>query len=549
VIGAPGRELGVPVVPTREEDQMSEAGKALVTPRLEVRNISKTFAGRTVLSEASLKVMPGQMHGIVGQNGSGKSTLAKVITGYHSPDPGAEIAVDGSALPVPVRLRDLRGAGIGIVHQDLGLIEDGTVIENVRIAALRGSGPWRRIRWSREAEAASVALDRLGFRRQLRTLVKDLAPADRARVAIARAIQEHQPGHGVLIFDESTRALPTDALEDFYETVRQLLADGTAVVSIGHRLSEILEHCDLVTVLRDGRVAAAGIPTEGVSEGDLAGRMLGHALVHLSFDERRRVAGSRIEIAGLAGGGLQTPLDLELGHGEIVGLTGLPGSGFESIPYLLAGAEPAAGTIVIDGEGRDLSRSSLQDMVDAGVVLVPENRPLEGLALNHTVLENVSLPWLGQRGRPWATGRRWQLEQAGAMIERLGIVPPDPSALVGKLSGGNQQKVLLGKWLAGDTRLLLLHEPTQAVDVKARQDILRAIHDVAEAGTNVLIASTEPEDLVTVCDRVLLFRDGVLDAEIAASFDADQIIGATYSTDAKVKAGVAGDHDPQGETK
>jgi len=526
---------------------MSDADLSAADPRLEVRRASKTFAGRTVLREADLKVMPGQMHGIVGQNGSGKSTLAKVIIGYHSPDPGIEIAVDGEDLAMPVRLRDLRAAGVGIVHQDLGLIESGTVIENVRIAALKGSGPWRRVRWSREAEEARVALDRLGFRRDLRTVVKDLAPADRARVAIARAIQEHEPGHGVLIFDESTRALPADALEDFYETVHQLLADGTAVVSIGHRLGEILEHCDLVTVLRDGRVVAEGIPTEGVSEGDLAARMLGHDLVHLSFVEgRRQVGASRIAIEGLVGGGVERPFDVEVGHGEVLGLTGLPGSGFESVPYLLAGAEPARGTLAIDGHRRDLARSSLRQLVGAGVVLVPENRPLEGLALNHTVVENVSLPWMDRRGKPWATGRRWQLDEVRELIDRLGIVPPDPSELVGKLSGGNQQKVLLGKWLLGDTRLLLLHEPTQAVDVQARQDILRAIHDIAERGASVVIASTEPEDLVTICDRVLHFREGAVSEEIAAPFDAAQIIGATYSTEAKSRPSATFRNDKQG---
>lgn len=517
-------------------------------PRLEVRNVSKTFAGRTVLSGANLRVMPGQMHGLVGQNGSGKSTLAKVITGYHSPDSGASIGVDGRDIPVPVRLRDLHAAGVGIVHQDLGLIEGGTVIENVRIAALKGFGPWRRIRWAREAEEAKSALDRLGFKRSLRTLVTDLAPADRARVAIARAIQEHQPGHGVLIFDESTRALPTEALEEFYATVRQLLDDGTAILSIGHRLGEILEHCDLVTVLRDGRIAAEGIPTEGVSEGELASRMLGHELAHLSFDERRRrVDASRIEIGSLHGEGLAAPIDLDLGHGEVVGVTGLPGSGFESVPYLLAGAEPGTGTIEISGAVFELARSTLADLVAAGIVLVPENRPLEGLALNHTVAENISLPWLDARGRPWATGRQWQLAETVATIERLGILPPDPGELVGKLSGGNQQKVLLGKWLLGGTRLLLLHEPTQAVDVKARQDILRAIHDVAEDGTTVVIASTEPEDLVTVCERVLFFREGEVVQEMA-SFDSDRIIGATYSTAVKPKATAKPNQSEEGDS-
>ncbi len=516
------------------------------TPRLEVRRASKTFAARTVLSNVNLVVMPGQMHGIVGQNGCGKSTLAKVISGYHAPDPGTEVAVDGRALPVPVRLRDLRAAGVGIVHQDLGLIEHATVVENVRIAAFRGSTLLRRIRWHREAEQARAALDRLGFTHSLRTLVKNLPPADRARVAIARAIQSHQPGHGVLLFDESTRALPGEALDDFYATVQQLLDDGTAVVMIGHRLGEILEHCDVVTVLRDGRCVVEGTPAQGVSEAMLARHMLGHELAHLTL-ERRQVGAGRISVTGLAGGDLAEPLDLEIGRGEIVGLTGLPGSGFESVPYLVSGAAPARGAITMpDRTEHDLARCTLQDLVAAGVVLVPENRPVEGLALSHSIAENVSLPWLGARGRPWATGRQWPVQEAVSLIDRLGVVPRDPGALVGRLSGGNQQKVLLGKWLVGDPRLLLVHEPTQGVDVKARQDILRAIHDVAEQGTSVVIASTEPEDLVTICDRVLLFSGGRAVDEVAAPFNADQIIEATYSTDVRASVAVASDHDSRG---
>jgi ribose transport system ATP-binding protein len=521
-----------------------------MTPRLEVRHVSKTFAGRTVLSDAALSVSPGELHGIVGQNGSGKSTLAKVITGYHAPDPGAEVEVDGQKLPVPVSLRDLRASGVGIVHQDLGLIEYGTVIENVRIAALKGRGAFRRVRWGDEGEKARVTLDRLGFRQSLRSLVRDLAPADRARVAIARAIQEHQPGHGALIFDESTRALPADALEDFYATVRQLLDDGTAVITIGHRLGEILEHCDCMTVLRDGRVVAEGISAEGVSEAQLATRMLGHELVRLSFDRgERSSAETAVAIHGLVGDGLAEPIDLELGRGEIVGLTGLPGSGFESVPYLLSGAAEAHGTLAIAHDAWTLQRCSLEALVQAGVVLVPQDRPVEGLAMTRTVAENVSLPWLRARGRPWATGQRWQSEETTAVIDRLGVVPRNPHELVGRLSGGNQQKVLLGKWLMGDTRLLLLHEPTQAVDVQARQDILHAIHDVAAAGTTVVVASTEPEDLVTLCDRVLLFRDGLVVAEIAAPFDADRVIAATYSTDTRRSRAIVGDDHSERATE
>jgi len=524
------------------------AGGRTAPPRLEVRDVAKTFAGRTVISGINLTVRAGEMHGVVGQNGSGKSTLAKVISGYHAPDAGASVRVDGRPMRLPIRPRDLRSAGVSIVYQDLGLIEDATVVENVRIALLRGSPGLRRIRWGREARAAQTALDRLGFDRPLRTLVRDLAPSDRAKVAIGRAIQDHTPGAGLLIFDESTRALPVDALDDFYATVRQLRDDGTAVLMIGHRLSEILEHCDRVTVLRDGRCATEGEPTDGVSESDLAAKMLGHSLAHLAFEARTRTHEAAVEVRGVDGDGLAAPVDLTLRRGEILGVTGLPGSGFEELPYLLGGARQArGGSLTVDGRAIDLSRANLSRVVSAGVVLVPENRPRDGLDLSHSIVDNVSLPWL-RRGRRWATGRGWQLDEAERVIDALGVVPGDPRQLVGRLSGGNQQKVLLGKWLAGRPKLLLLHEPTQAVDVQARQDLLRAIHAVAGRGTTVLLASTEPEDLVTVCDRVVIFRDGAVAAELHEPRDSADIFGAVYSTAAKaqrsasVTARSQGDH-------
>lgn len=517
-------------------------------PRLEVRKVSKTFGARTVLSDLNLTVFPGEMHGIVGQNGSGKSTFAKAISGYHAPDPGAEVLVDGVALHLPIRPSDLRRTGVAIVHQDLGLIEDSSVVENVRIASMRGSKWTRRIRWAREVDSALDALQRLGFRGSPRTLVSDLPPADRARVAIGRAIQGHTPGRGLIIFDESTRALPTDALEDFYATVRQLLADGTGVLIIGHNLGEILTHCDRVTILRDGLCAASGLRTEGLSESDLATRMLGHALHHLDFKKGERHAEERaVKVRGLSGAGLSGALSFELEPGEIVGLTGLPGSGFEAVPYLLAGVAPGQGTIELSAKRLDLASDSLMKMVRNGVVLVPENRPRDGLSLTHTVAENISLPWLGERGRPWAIGRQWATAEAERVIDTLGVVPPDPRQLVGRMSGGNAQKVLLGKWLAGKPQLLLLHEPTQGVDVKARLDLLGAVHRVAAQGTSVLVASTEPEDLVTICDRVIFFVAGAISAEMSFPFDTNRIVNTIYSTTAKQSTNPRPRADPDGQ--
>ena len=421
-----------------------------VVPRLEVRHLSKTFGRRKVLDELNLTVGPGEMHGLVGQNGSGKSTFVKALSGYHSPDSGAEVLIDGRPLRLPIHPAELRAVGVSIVHQDLGLIEEASVVENVRIAAMTGRRWSHRINWRREIAAAKSALDRLGYRGSLRAPVRTLTPQDRARVAIGRAIQDHLPGRGLIVFDESTRALPADALEVFYATVRQLLEDGTGVLMIGHHLGEILTHCDRVTVLRDGHPVAEGLPTEGLSESALATQMLGHALKQLDFESSQRPEEHpAVRLRRVSGPGVDTPIDLELRADEIVGLTGLPGSGFESVPYLLAGARAGTRTSRVGRRARRSRRCLRWSDGRRGVVLVPENRSKEGLSLEHTVAENISLPWLSQRGRRWLTGRRWQVEESERAIGGLGIVPPNPHQVVGRLSGGNAQKVLLGKWLMG----------------------------------------------------------------------------------------------------
>lgn len=515
-------------------------------PRLSVTNVSKTFGDRTVLKDVHLTVMPGELHGIIGQNGSGKSTLAKVISGYHAPDPGASIQVDGQDLHVPIRLKDLRAASVSIVYQDLGLIPDANVLENVRIGTLKRGRFSGRVDWQHEGQAARPALDRLGFTHPLTTPVADLPPASRAEVAIARAMQDHQQGRGLILFDEATRALPLDALEAFYGTVRQLLRDGTSALLIAHHLEEILKYCDRVTVLRDGELVAAGIPTAGLTEGDLARTMLGRTLATLSFDARPPAPAPQVSLRGIRGGRLTTPVDLDLGAGEVVGVTGLPGSGFETLPYLIAGArKPALGTVTLGEEQVELTGASLAEMVKRGVLLVPENRLGDGLSAEHDVMANITLPWMERHARPWWLGRGWRLEQTGKIIDQLGVVPRDPHHLIARLSGGNQQKVLLGKWLAGRPRLLLLHEPTQAVDVKARQDLLTAIHRVAAEGTSVLIASTEVADLSLLCDRVLVFHSGSVDVTIDGEFDEHTILDATYDrpTNGAAPGSVAADRD------
>ncbi len=497
--------------------------------RLEIRDASKTFGSRSVLRNVTLTIRPGEIHGVVGQNGSGKSTLAKIISGYHVPDRGAHLFVDGEELAFPVRLPELHTAGVSIVYQDLGLLPDRDVVANVRVGAVRGSSVLRRINWGAEAQLAQETLTRLGFQASVRTAIEDLAPADRARVAIARALQERQPGRGLIVFDESTRALPEDALVDFYATIRAIVAQGTSALIIGHRLSEILEHCDRVSVLRDGECVASGVPTAGLRESELAAIMLGRDLAQLHFEPRPPPDTQAAKVTGLAGRGLSAPFDLAIAPGEIVGITGLPGSGYEEVPYLLSGAsEATAGGLELGSERLDLTTLSLSSMTGRGVVLVPEGRLSEGLCRDQSVRDNIALPWLNLHGRPWSTGRAWPAREAQAVLDDLDVVPKDPNLPVGRLSGGNQQKVLLGKWLVGKPKLLLLHEPTQAVDVKARQDILEAIHKLARAGTPVLVASSEAPDLALLCDRIITFRDGAVDHVLTGPSDPREILDTIY---------------------
>jgi ribose transport system ATP-binding protein len=465
----------------------------------------------------------------VGQNGSGKSTLAKIITGYHAPDRGARLIVDGQRLLLPIGVRDLHSAAVSIVHQDLGLLPDRDVVANVRIGSVRGSRLVRRVRWERERELAQGTLSRLGFTGRLDEPVAQLTDADRARVAIARALQDRPAGRGLIVFDESTRVLPPGALAAFYDTVRMLVGEGTSVLLIAHRLDEVIEYCDRVSVLRDGVCVAAGVSTRELSEAALAATMLGGSLTGFTRSDRLVEQTETIFLRGLAGPGLADPVSLRLRRGEVLGLTGMPGAGWDALTYLLGGAAaPTAGTLEVDGLRIQLRRASPASLVRQGVVLVPGRRLEEGLGADQTVRDNIALPWLRQRSRRWAIGR-WPHLEADNVIGGLGVVPANPLALVSKLSGGNQQKVLLGKWLAGQPRLLLVNEPTQAVDVAARRDILATLHRAASAGTSVILASSEASDLAAVCDRVLIFTGGRISAELASPVSAHDILNATWT--------------------
>lgn len=498
-----------------------------------LRSLSKTFGPATVLREVDLDVRSGEIHGLVGQNGSGKSTLIKVLSGVHAADEGSVIKVNGTRLSNPVAPMQLRRHGLAFVHQDLGLVDECTVLENIRLGQFSVRRISRRVDWAAEHAAAVQTLQRLHSDIDPLRLVSSLSLGEKAVVAIGRALQSITPGSGCIVFDESTRALPREILSEFYDTLRRLAADGTAVLIVSHRLDEVLALTDRVTVLRDGRVVAAGRATRDLNEQSLAHLLLGRELEtleeqHLHAPPAGASGRAALRARELTGGPLRG-LEIEAYAGEVLGITGATGSGHAELPYVLAGALPASGIVRIVDREFTLPLRDPERMMAAGVALVPEDRVREGLAVTLTAEENLTLPRARRRGRAILRSA-WQADEFQQAVSMLGIMPARRHLTISSFSGGNQQKILLAKWLLNRPRVMLLCEPTQAVDVGARMDILRAIRSAAARGVCLVIASMEAQDIAAACDRVIVLRDGEIAAELSSDPSPHAITAAVYPT-------------------
>jgi ribose transport system ATP-binding protein len=472
------------------------------------RGVSKTFGPLRVLKDATLEVLPGEIRGLVGQNGSGKSTLIKVLAGYHAPDDGAELFVRGEPVPLPLSPADPRRLGISFVHQDLGLVETATVMENLRVGRYETSRGWR-ISWGREARVTREALARIGSALSPHTLVADVRDVDRALLARARALEQvrERGAGGLLVLDEPTAYLPRDATERLFTAVRDVAAAGVGVLFVTHRLEEIRAVTDTVSVLRDGELVTTQ-PTAALSHDGLIEHILGFSLDRL-YPEAHESQGERVlSVRGVTG---ETVRDfaLDVDRGEIVGVTGLVGMGHEELPYLLFGAERArSGELEINGRTHDLTHLTPRSAIQAGLALSPGNRRRYGSVSDASVTENVTLPSLAGyfRGGRLQHGREGR--QVADLVRDFRVVPPDPAAPMGTLSGGNQQKALLAKWFHTSPAVFVIHEPTQGVDIGAKRQIFQLIREAADAGTSFVLASSEYEDLANLCDRVLVLRDG-----------------------------------------
>jgi ribose transport system ATP-binding protein len=499
-------------------------------PIVNIVGLSKTFGENTVLKNVDLTVHAGEVHGLLGENGSGKSTLIKVLAGFHAPDPGAALQVRGRDVALPIPSGGFRDIGISFVHQDLALVPDLSVVENLRVGStIAASRPW--ISWRREKSVARELFARYGLQLDPDALVSSLGATDRALLAILRAVDELGDGRTLLVLDEPTVFLPREGTDLLFSVVREIVADSkAAVLFVSHDLDEVLEHTDRVTVLRDG-VSQGTHRTTDLTASSLIDLIVGRTLaaaersdpVPISDREEPPLA----RVLGLSTATVDS-LDVDVHPGEIVGITGIAGSGYDAILPALYGARPAReGSLSIGGRTLTLSSVTPIDALEAEIVYVPPNRKVDGSAPELTVAENVTLPVLGGILRPRA------LDALAARIaDQCDVRPRDPRAVYGSLSGGNQQKALIGKWLQINPQLVLLAEPTQGVDVGARARIFEILRETARSGAGIIVASSDYEQLSVLCDRVIVMSRGRIATELTGELltkhhISDSVLGST----------------------
>jgi ABC-type sugar transport system ATPase subunit len=487
-------------------------------PLLTVRGLSKSFPGQRALSDVSLEIGAGEIVAVVGQNGSGKSTLVKVLTGIYEPDPGCHIAVrtaDGQQIT-----GNAAHAEIHVIHQDLGLIPMLSTVENLGLGRSSQRGAFMPNRTRVERQHAKQLIARFGGDFNVRAPIETLRPAERTIVAIARALDSWQHPQQLLLLDEPTAALHGSEVKRLFEAVRRVANEGAGVVFISHRLDEVLGLADRVIALRGGRIVA-DIPAAGLDRARLIELIAGRAVTEGTDLSGRRSGATVLSLRDVSAAGIND-VSLDLHAGEVLGVCGILGSGREHLSGVIFGAHRrCAGEVRV---GADPLRSgSPHHSIARGIGFVSSDRHVDGAVMTLSARENLTLPGLRPlRGKLGNLSARAERRVAAQWAARVELDPPLPERELALFSGGNQQKVVLAKWLRNKPRVLLLDEPTQGVDVGAKAAIYQLISDAAADGAGVLVSSSDTAELAAICDKVLVFRDGA----IATRLDRSEITEA-----------------------
>lgn len=524
------------------------AERAGAPPALEARDVSKSFGANLVLDKVSFTVAQGDVVALLGENGSGKSTLVKILAGYHAPEAGSELYLAGRRVPLPLGLGEFREVGLAFVFQDLGLAGDLRVVENLFVGArtARSGRSLRPIEWRSEARAARRLLSDYGVDLDPLAPVAALSPTEQALVAIVRAAEDlaayrrrSGAAGGVLVLDEPTVFLPEAEKVFLFDLIERVAADGTAVVFVSHDFSAVRAVAHRAIVLRDGHFVA-DVEVAATSDEELVGLITGTEPGTLEAEAAAKVATAAptrsSSPVALAVEKLSTArlheVSFELHAGEILGVAGLLGSGSEELAYGLFGAlEGTGGKVRTARFEGDLARLSPRRAIAAGFALVPADRARQAAVTTLPVETNLLSLVLGDYVRGGFLAHRRMREVARERGAVLALRPGDPSVHMAALSGGNQQKVVLAKWMERRPEVLLLHEPTQGVDVGTRTQIYRIVDDLAAAGTAVLWVTTDFNELAAVSHRILVCAGGRIAKELLGpGFTRDEISAEVYAT-------------------
>jgi ribose transport system ATP-binding protein len=482
---------------------------------LRVEDLTVAFPGQLALDGVTLSLNGGEITALMGQNGSGKSTLIKVLAGLYSPAPGASVQVGDEVLDLGSPASSQR-LGLRFVHQELGLIDDLSAMENIALSAGYVTNRLGKIRWSAEQERAQVLLARLGSRFDVREPISRRTAVERTAIAVARALWDWEDvNNGLLVLDEPTATMPPDEVDRLFEIIRNVRDRGAAVLYVSHRLDEIFEIGDRVLVLREGALVG-NEPVSGVTEASLTRMMLGrdsdNAPVAVSKHRARSDVVLSLRSIEVGHG---RALDLEIARGEIVGVTGLEGSGRDQLPYAVADRVRAS------------RQTEMDDVIPARIGVVPVDRARAGSIPSFTVRENFALVGGARFRRAGILRKRLETRALEEWARKLDLMYQSPEQRFSTLSGGNQQKVILARWLSMQPALMVIDEPTHGVDIGARAAIHEAVRSFAREGLAFLLCSSDIPDLMAVCTRILVVRRGRIVAECdQAEFDEHSIMAS-----------------------
>jgi L-arabinose transport system ATP-binding protein len=511
------------MAPDTEPAAVDRQPGSLHTATLEIRGLSKAFPNVQALDDVSLDVHAGEILACMGENGAGKSTLLKILNGDYQPDDGT-MTLDGVALRFS-NPREARRAGVRVIYQEPEIIPGVNVAENIYAGELPTRGPFIDRRKLNELVAAD--LQRFGFESVLSpgTMGDRLSAAQRQLVEIARALKS---GVKVLALDEPTSSLTDAEVDRLFGLVRRLREQGVAIIYVSHRINEILRLADRVAVLRDGRLVAVR-EARDLTEGEIVRLMVGRPITDVFARHRPPVGDVVLRVEHL-NSDWHRDVSFEARAGEVVGFAGLVGAGRTELAKVVFGELPmTSGTVQVDGRTVHVHRPS--DAIRVGIGYTPEERKREGIIPIRSVLENASLTILRRLTRLHFVRRRQERQIVSAYVDRLRVRTPSLEQEIGKLSGGNQQKVVLARWLAAKPRVLILDEPTRGIDVGAKAEIYRLIDGLATDGLAVVLISSELPEILGLCDRIYVMQAGRIRGELAGSQATEESVLALAMAD------------------